>query len=116
MLSKSIIPDRQQREHITKIVTFAHVCIWGVCALIALVFARLTLKDVPFGPALSNANPQYFQAIILSIYIWCWAIGTSVDTHFQSSVYLIDPYGGQVRIPAVFAVLGLALISLILLL
>lgn len=58
--------DRRHREGISKIATLAKWCIWAVTASIAVVFAGLTLKDIPFA-AVSNANPEYFQAILLSV-------------------------------------------------
>lgn len=108
------IQDRRHRDEISKIVTFANWAIWGVTALIALVFAGITLKDLPIDSAIANTNPAYFQAILLTIYIWCWAIGTAIDTNAQSSVYLVDPNGGRVRTGAVVAVASLAAISIVL--
>jgi hypothetical protein len=108
--------DRRHRGEISKIVTFANWAIWGVTGLIALVFAGITLKDIPIDTAISNTNPAYFQAVLLTIYIWCWAIGTAIDTNAQSSVYLVDPAGGRVRMGAIAAIASLAAISLVLLL
>jgi hypothetical protein len=107
--------DRTRRDGIAKITTLANWCIWAVTAAIALAFAGFTLKDIPFS-AISNANPQYFQAILLSIYVWCWALGTTFDTNIQSSVYLVDPFGGRIRWGSLVAVLSLAAISLVLVL
>ena len=98
-----------------KIAKLANWCIRGATAAIALAFAGFTLKDIPFS-AISNANPQYFQAILLSIYIWFWAIGTTFDTNIQSSVYLVDPFGGRIRWGSLVAVFSLAAISLVLML
>lgn len=83
---------------------------------IALVFAGVTLKDIPFVPALSSTNPEYLQSILLSLYIACWAAGTTIDTKAQSSVYLIDPSGGRVRFGSVVSVVALSLVSLAVLL
>jgi hypothetical protein len=107
---------RRSREDISKIAAFADWCIWGVTAGIALVFAGITLKDIPFVPALSSTNPDYLQSILLSLYIACWAAGTTIDTKVQNSVYLIDPSGGRVRYGAVIAVVALSLVSLAVLL
>jgi hypothetical protein len=116
-MSKSLkVVDRKHRGEISRIVTFANWAIWGVTALIAIVFAGITLKDIPIDTAISNTNPVYFQAVLLTIYIWCWAIGTAIDTNAQSSVYLVDPAGGRVRIGAVATIASLAAISLVLLL
>src|SRR5439155_10965771 len=65
---------------------------------------------------LSNANPDHLQAIILTLYIWCWAAGTTIDTKFQSAVFMVDPQGGRVRTGSLLAVAGLAAISIGLLL
>src|SRR5262245_8341675 len=108
--------DRRGRDDISKIETLAKWFIWGVTALIAIVFAGTTIKDIPVGSALSNTNPDYFQAIILTNYIWCWAAGTTIDTKFQSAVYMVDPQGGRVRTGSLLAVAGLAVISIGLLL
>ncbi len=99
--------DRRHRDGISKIATLAKWCIWAVTAAIALAFAGFTLKDIPFG-AISNANPEYFQAIVLSIYVWCWAIGTTFDTNVQASAYLVDPYGGRIRWGSLVAVVSLS--------
>jgi hypothetical protein len=106
--------DRRRRDGISQVASFANWCIWAVTAAIALVFAGLALKDIPFA-AISNTNPEYFQAIILSVYVWCWAVGTTMDTNLQSSVYLVDPEGGRVRMGSVIAVAGLAVIAIVLL-
>ena len=50
---------RRSRDGISKIATFANWCIWGVTASIAVVFAGITLKDIPFVPAIASANPEY---------------------------------------------------------
>src|SRR5215510_2648780 len=108
--------DRRGRDDIAQIGRFAKWMIWGVTALIAIVFAGVTLKDIPFGPALSSTNPDYLQAIILTIYVWCWAAGTTIDTNFQSAVYMADPQGGHVRTGSLVAVAGLAIVVIALLL
>lgn len=79
---------------------------------ITVVFAGVTLKDTPFAPAVSGANPEYLQSILLSVYIACWAAGTTIDTRVQSSVYLVDPSGGKVQPASVAAVILLGLVSL----
>ena len=56
------------------------------------------------------------QSILLSVYIACWAAGTTIDTRLQNSVYLIDPSGGEVRPASVVAVVVLGLVSLAVLL
>jgi len=106
---------RRDRDGISRIEKLANWFIWVVTAVIALVFAGLTLKDIPFA-AISDANPAYVQAIVLSIYVWCWAVGTTFDTSIQGSVYLVDPHGGRLRAGSVIAVLSLAAISIVLLL
>ena len=108
--------DRRGRDDIAQIDRFAKWMIWGVTALIAIAFAGVTLKDIPFGPALSSTNPDYLQAIILTIYVWCWAAGTTIDTNFQSAVYMVDPQGGRVRMGSLVAVAGLAIVVIGLLL
>jgi hypothetical protein len=107
--------NRHGREGIARIASFAHLSIWGVTTLIAGVFAGISLKEIPYGTVLSQTNPAYFQAVILSIYISCWAIGTSIDTSTQNSIYLVDPKGGHVRTGWFLAVGGLALFSVVLL-
>jgi hypothetical protein len=107
--------DRQGREGIDNIASFAQWSIWAVTTLIALVFAGISLKEIPYGTVLSQTNPAYFQAVILTIYISCWAIGTGIDTSNQKSIYLVDPKGGHVRTGWFLAVGGLALISIIIL-
>jgi hypothetical protein len=103
--------DRRHREGISRLAALAKWFIRGVTALIALVFAGLTLKDIPFA-AFSDANPQYFQAFLLTAYIWCWAAGTTLDTNLQSSAYLVDPQRGRLRWGSLAAVASLAAISL----
>jgi hypothetical protein len=107
--------DRRHRDGISRIATLANWCIWAVTAAIAVAFAGFTLKDIPFA-AISNANPEYFQAIVLSIYVWCWAVGSTFDTNIQSSAYLVDPYGGRIRWGSLVAVVSLAIISIVLML
>src|SRR5258708_7464577 len=108
--------DRQRRDGISKIATFAHWSIWGVTTLIAVVFAGITLKEIPYGTVLSQTNPAYFQAVILSIFVLFWAIGTSIDTFKEDSIFLVDPKVGRVRAGWFLAVAGLATISVVLLL
>jgi hypothetical protein len=103
------------RDGIDKIASFAQWSIWVVTTLIALVFAGISLKEIPYGTLLSQTNPAYFQAVILTIYISCWAIGTNIDTSTQKSIYLVDPKGGHVRTGWFLAVGGIALISVIIL-
>lgn len=97
------------------IASFAKWSIWAVTAGIAVVFAGVTLKDIPFVE-FSRANPAYLQSILLSFYIACWAAGTTIDTKVQSSVYLIDPRGGRVRVGSVIAVAAIAIFSIAVLL
>jgi hypothetical protein len=108
--------ERHQKGDIGKIASFAHWSIWGVTTLIAIVFAGISLKEIPYGAVLAQTNPTYFQAIILSIYISCWAVGTSIDTTTQDSVYLVDPKGGHIRTGWFVAVGTLAAISVAVLL
>jgi hypothetical protein len=81
---------------------------------------RRLCRDQPQGNPLWHGTgadqPTYFQAVILSIYISCWAIGTSIDTTTQDSVYLVDPQGGHIRTRWFFAVGALAVISVVVLL
>jgi hypothetical protein len=115
-MSKSINhSERRRRESIEKIATLAGRYIWSVTAVIALVFTALSFKDMPVE-VISGANPEYVQAAVLSVYIWCWAAGTAVDTSTQKSVYLIDPTGGKFRMDSLVPVAALALISVLLLL
>ena len=107
--------NRHGRDGIDKIASFAQWSIWAVTTLIAVVFAGISLKEFPYGTVLSQANPAYFQALILTVYISCWAIGTSIDTSNQNSIYLIDPKGGHVRTGWFVAVGGIAVISVVLL-
>ena len=106
---------RYEREGIDKIAAFAQWSITIVTTLIALVFAGISLKEIPCGDVLSQANPSYWQAVVLTIYITCWAIGTNLDTSNQKSIYLVDPKGGHVRTGWFVAVGGIATISIILL-
>jgi hypothetical protein len=106
---------RSGQVHISRIATFANWCITTVTGVIALAFVGLAVKDIPIS-ALSNANPDYIQIAILSVYISCWAYGTSIDTKVQSAIYADDPEGGRVRVGAIVAVAVLAAISVILLL
>jgi hypothetical protein len=117
-LSKKIRTSsiRRSTGDISKIATFANWCIWGVTATIALVFAGITLKDIPFVPAISGANPEYLQSMLLSVYIACWAAGTTMDTKIQTSVYLVDPAGGAVQPASLVAVVVLGLVSVAVLL
>lgn len=101
--------DRVRRDEISNIVTFANISIWLVLFLITFAFVKVTLKDVPLGEALSNANPQYIQSILLSIYVTCWGIGCTVDTIFQGSIYLVDPLGGRVRLSAIIPVAAIGI-------
>src|ERR1700724_601430 len=106
---------RTGQVHISRIATFANWSITAVTAVIALAFVGLAVKDIPIG-VLSNANPDYIQIAILSVYISCWAYGTSIDTRVQSAIYADDPAGGHVRPGAIVAVVLLAAISVIVLL
>jgi hypothetical protein len=107
--------DRLRRGSISQVASFANWSIRAVTAAIALVFAGLALKDIPFA-AISNTNPEYFQAFILSVYVWCWAFGTTMDTNLQGAVYLVDPEGGRIRMGSIVAVAGLAIVAIGLLL
>src|SRR5882757_8290667 len=106
---------RTGQVHISRVATFANWSITAVTAIIALAFVGLAVKDIPIG-VLSNANPDYIQIAILSVYISCWAYGTSIDTKVQSAIYADDPEGGRVRVGAIAAVVVLATISVIVLL
>jgi hypothetical protein len=108
--------DRLRREGIDRIASLANQFIGLVTGVIALIFVGISFKDIPLDKAVSDANPQYVQDVILSVYILCWALGTKMDTSTQKSVYLIDPMGGEIRLSSFFAVGSLAAISLGLLL
>jgi hypothetical protein len=108
-------PAEPVRSAISRIATFANWSITTVTAIIALAFVGLAVKDIPIS-VLSNANPDYIQIAILSVYISCWAYGTSIDTRVQSGIYADDPEGGRVRAGAIAAVALLAAVSVILLL
>jgi hypothetical protein len=114
MVKKPKSSDRSGQVRISRIATFANWCITTVTAIIALGFVGLALKDIPIT-ALSNANPEIIQVAILSVYISCWAYGTSMDTKIQGGIYADDPEGGRVRTGSVVAVAFLAVISVILL-
>lgn len=103
-------------DEISKIVTFANICIWSVLFLITFAFVKISLKDVPLGEALSNANPQHVQSVLLSIYVTCWGVGCTLDTIFQSWVYLVDPLGGRVRLSSIIPVAAIGIIAVIVLL
>jgi hypothetical protein len=107
--------NRHGRDSIDKIASFAHWSISAVTTLIALVFAGISLKEIPYGTVLSLTNPAYVQAAILTIYVACWAVGTNIDTSNQKSVYLVDPKGGHVRTGWLLAVGGIAVIAVVLL-
>jgi len=106
---------RTGQVRISRIATFANWSITTVTGVIALAFVGLAVKDIPIS-VLSNANPDYIQIAILSVYISCWAYGTSIDTRVQTAIYADDPEGGRVRAGAIGAVALLAAISVILLL
>jgi hypothetical protein len=106
---------RRGQVRISRIATFANWCITAVTGLIALAFVGLAIKDIPIS-VISDANPDYIQIAILSVYISCWAYGTSIDTKVQTAIYADDPEGGRVRAGAIAAVALLAAISVIVLL
>ena len=108
--------DRLSREAIDKIGKFADSAIWVVSGLIALVFVGVSVKDIPFGQAIKDANPQYLQDLLLSVYMLCWAFGTKQDASVQKSVYMHDPDGGRVRVGSLLAVAAIAAIAVTLLL
>jgi hypothetical protein len=113
--SSSQLP-RHESEGIRTIAQLAHIYIWTVSVLIiGSVFATVTLKDIPFYEAIARTNPEYFQAIILSVYISCWSVGCTFDVFIQSSVYSVDPLGGALRKGSIFAVGALALAAIIIL-
>jgi hypothetical protein len=114
MVKKPRTSGRSGQVRISRIATFANWCITTVTAVIALAFVGLAIKDIPIT-ALSNANPEIIQIAILSVYISCWAYGTSIDTKVQAGIYADDPGGGRVRAGSVVAVAFLAAISVILL-
>jgi hypothetical protein len=114
MVKKPRTSGRSGLVRISRIATFANWCITTVTAVIALAFVGLAIKDIPIT-ALSNANPEIIQIAILSVYISCWAYGTSIDTKVQAGIYADDPGGGHVRAGSVAAVAFLAAISVILL-
>jgi hypothetical protein len=109
-------PDRVGREAIDKIGKFADTAIWVVTGLIALVFVGVSIKDIPFGQAITNADPQHLQDLLLSVYMLCWALGTKQDASVQKSVYVHDPHGGRVRAGSLLAVAAIAAIAVTLLL
>jgi hypothetical protein len=109
-------PDRLSREAIDKIGKFADTAIWVVTGLIALVFVGVSIKDIPFGQAITNADPQHLQDLLLSVYMLCWALGTKQDASVQKSVYVHDPHGGRVRVGSLLAVVVIAAIAVTLLL
>jgi|SRR5262245_62362505 len=76
---------RTGQVRISHIATFANWCITAVTGIIALAFVGLAVKDIPIS-VLSNANPDYIQIAILSVYISCWAYGTSIDTRVHRDV------------------------------
>lgn len=82
MVKRAKTSDRSGQVRISRIATFANWCITTVTAVIALGFVGLALKDIPIT-ALSNANPEIIQVAILSVYISCWAYGTSIDTKIR---------------------------------
>jgi hypothetical protein len=106
---------RTGQVRVSRIVAFANWCITAVTTIIALAFVGLAVKDIPIS-VLSKANPDYIQIAILSVYISCWAYGTSIDTRVQSGIYADDPEGGRVRAGAVVAVTLFTAVSVILLL
>lgn len=63
--------DRTRREGIEKIAVLAERSIGIVTALIALVFVGISLREIPWGYAIQNANPDYVRDLLLSIYILC---------------------------------------------
>jgi hypothetical protein len=106
---------RNRQVHVSRVATFANWPMTTVTAVIAFTFLSLAFKDIPIS-ILSNANPNYIQIVILSVYILCRAGGASIDTKVQSAIYTDDPGGGRLRIGAVVAVANLTAISVILLL
>lgn len=115
MAKKPKTSDRSGQVRISRVATFANWCITTVTAVIAFAFVGLAFKDIPIT-VLSNANPEIIQIAILSVYISCWAYGTTIDTKVQGAIYADDPEGGRVRVGSVVAVAVLAAISVILLL
>lgn len=116
MNKKTKSSGRLQREAIEKIASLADRYIGIVTGLIAIVFVGVSIKDIPFDEAITYANPNYLQDIILSVYILCWAFGTKLDTSNQKAVYQADPKEGEIRKGSVAAVLALAAVSITLLL
>ncbi|MGY3509710.1 hypothetical protein ACVIQY_002685 [Bradyrhizobium sp. USDA 3051] len=113
MVKRAKTSDRSAQVRISRIATFVNWCITTVPAVTALGFMGLALKDIPIT-ALSNANPEIIQVAILSVYISCWAYGTSIDTKIQGGIYADDPQGGRVRTGSIAAVAFLAVVSVIL--
>jgi hypothetical protein len=115
MARKPKTSDRSGQVRISRVATFANWCITTVTAVIAFAFVGLAVKDIPIT-VLSNANPEIIQTAILSVYISCWAYGTTIDTKVQGAIYADDPKGGRVRVGSIVAVAVLAAISVIVLL
>jgi hypothetical protein len=106
---------RVLRASITKLLTFANWCIAGVAAVIALAFTAYSIKDIGFSEGIRNLSPVSVQGVTLSIYIWCWVVGTRLDAAMHASVYLHDPLEGRMRFGALVAVFFIAIASVVLL-
>jgi hypothetical protein len=77
-----------------------------VCALLALFFTWLQIKEYEIAQIVEYAKPDLIFKFALVMYYFCWLFGPAFDLKIQQTVYIRDPAQGEVK-PLAFLLLVL---------
>jgi hypothetical protein len=74
--------------------------IYGLAAILTLVFGWLKLSGQDFGPVMRDLTPSLLFRLSLALYFTSWAFGAPSDTNAQESIYSVAPAGGSLPMGA----------------
>ena len=82
-------------DHIEKSAWWATKFVNSVCAILALFFTRLQLKNYQIAQVIEYARPEFLLKLTMIGFYTSWLFGSTFDIKIQKAVYVKDPYRGK---------------------
>jgi len=82
-------------DHIEKLAWWATKFVNSVCAILALFFTWLQLKNYQIAQVIEYAKPEFLLKLTMIGFYTSWLFGSTFDIKIQKSVYVKDPYRGK---------------------
>ena len=82
-------------DHIERLAWWATKFVNSVCAILAIFFTWLQLRNYQIAQIIEYARPEFLLKLTMIGFYTCWLFGPTFDIKVQKLAYVKDPYRGK---------------------